>query len=132
MPRWWSICATITVIIILIHTLVSFYQPTIIPTWGGVQSNSADSKFTTTVHPSSPHQDSVSHKTIENHTPTDDAPTTHFESHPVKEPPMPAGPKGEEIVLVVGTDGKSHRIQGMEEMVRQNRQQYASMHGKII
>jgi len=45
---------------------------------------------------------------------------------------MPAGPKGEEIVLVVGTDGKSHRIQGMEEMVRQNRQQYASMHGKII
>jgi hypothetical protein len=38
--------------------------------------------------------------------------------------------KGKDILLVVGTDGNSHRdILGMEMMVRQNRHQYAQFHG---
>lgn len=41
--------------------------------------------------------------------------------------------KGRDILLVVGTDGKSHpEIKGMMEMVRDNRQQYADFHGSLF
>jgi hypothetical protein len=131
MHRWWSICALLTIVIIGLHTVVSFYQPKIIPTWSGA----IPSDTVTVVK--SPHEEHVPDQatgtgtgTVEN--PSSDGPITHFETHPVKEPPSPVGPKGNEIVIVVGTDGKSHRIPNMEDMVRQNRQQYASMHGMAL
>jgi hypothetical protein len=43
--------------------------------------------------------------------------------------PVRHEPQGKDVVLVVGTDGKSHKIPHMEDMVRQNRQQYAETHG---
>jgi len=37
---------------------------------------------------------------------------------------------GKDVVLVVGWDGNSHRdIEGVEGMVRENRQEYAAYHG---
>jgi hypothetical protein len=80
MPRWWSICALVAIIILIGHTLVS-QQPAILPQWKFEEKLEVPSLGTN------------------------------------------------EVVLVVGTDGKSHRIQNMEEMVRENRHQYAAMHG---
>jgi hypothetical protein len=40
-----------------------------------------------------------------------------------------SGPRGKEIVLVVGTDGRSHNTEEMDNKARENRQQYADLHG---
>jgi hypothetical protein len=39
------------------------------------------------------------------------------------------GPMRKEIVLVVGTDGRGHNTEEMDNMARENRQEYADFHG---
>src|SRR5436305_2742794 len=125
MPRWFSVIALAAVLVIVLHTLISVYQPTLAP-WGRPPAdiikspgNPIDEGRHLNVPESHEHQPQVEENT---HTPE----TTHTE-HVVEEG---LGPKGHEILLIVGSNGKSRsNIEGMEDMVRENRLQYVELHG---
>jgi hypothetical protein len=110
--------------IVALHTLITFYHPSIPTTW---RRPTADNKppSHTVVEPSDTH-DPLAHGSVQAH-PT--AAAEEKTSHETPETIQETGPSGKEILLVVGTDGKSHRIEGMEQMVWDNRKQYVDLHG---
>jgi hypothetical protein len=126
MPRWFSLIALAAVLVIVLHTLISFYQPTLTP-WGRppadvikAPGNPIDEGKHLNIPESQEHQPPVEGNT---HTPE----TTHAEHGGEVEVP---GPKGHEILMIVGSNGKSRsNIEGMEDMVRENRKQYVELHG---
>lgn len=127
MPRWFSVIALAAVLVIVLHSLVSFYQPTLAP-WGRPPAdiikspgNPIDEGKHLKIPESYEHQPPVEEN---KHTPE----KTHTE-HVVEEV-EDLGPKGHEILLIVGSNGKSRsNIEGMDDMVRENRLQYVELHG---
>jgi hypothetical protein len=109
--------------IVALHTLITFYQPSIPTTWRRPTADNGPPNHTVVEHTDT--QDAVAHA----------HPTVVAEVKPSHEAPatiQETGPSGKEILLVVGTDGKSHRIEGMEQMVRDNRKQYVDLHGTLL
>jgi hypothetical protein len=110
--------------IVALHTLITFYHPAIPKTWRRPTADIEPPSHT--VVEQSDTQDALAHGSVHPH------PTTAPEektSHQIPETIQETGPSGKEILLVVGTDGKSHRIEGMEQMVYDNRKQYVDLHG---
>jgi hypothetical protein len=113
--------------IVALHTLITFYQPSIPTTWRRPTADKGPPNHTVVEH--SDTQDALAHSSVQAH------PTVATEVKPSHETPatiQETGPSGKEILLVVGTDGKSHRIEGMEQMVRDNRKQYVDLHGTLL
>jgi hypothetical protein len=112
--------------IVVLHTLVSFVHPSIPTTW---RTSTVDNKSPiNTIDDPSPTEDALAHGSA----PVFPPPIALAEEKIAHENPAPVpepGPSGKEILLVVGTDGKSHKIEGMERMVWENRMHYVELHG---
>ena len=124
MPRWFSIVVLATVLVIVLHTLISFFQPMLAP-WGRPPADIVRS----------PGGNPLEKQAQAHAVPVDGNANANPQSlktgHGVEKEGEEGGPKGHEILLMVGSDGKSRsNIVGLEDMVRENRQQYAELHGQ--
>jgi hypothetical protein len=129
MHRWVSICGITTLVLVGLHVLVSFYPDTKTMVWRPIDDPLM--VFTTYSGDELPQ---VHSNETSNELETDNNEVQNVPDIPTRVQGNLEF-KGKDVLLVVGTDGRSQShqvIEGQENMVRENRQQYAEYHGTLF